>query len=91
MSSITKRSIVLAGLKTSVSLEDVFWTELKEIAQREGVPLVDILNFVNGQRGDANFSSAVRIFVLCSVRDRIAKGNDQAPAIRTQQYSGRSQ
>lgn len=79
MSSVVKRSIILEGNKTSVSLEDVFWSELKNIAQRENVPLVDILNSINSQRGDANFSSAVRIFVLCSVRDRVASGSNQPP------------
>lgn len=77
MSSVVKRSIILDGHKTSVSLEDVFWAELKNIAQRENVPLADILHSINSQRGDANFSSAVRIFVLCSVRDQAASGSNQ--------------
>lgn len=70
MSSVVKRSVILEGHKTSVSLEDVFWSELKVIAGRGGVPLGEVLRLVNSRRGEANLSSAIRIFVFNSVKDR---------------------
>jgi predicted DNA-binding ribbon-helix-helix protein len=62
--TIHKRSIVLDGLKTSVSLEDEFWTSLREIAANQGVPLGQMLNEVHQTRLSSNFSSALRLFVL---------------------------
>ena len=63
-SSVAKRSIVLNGHKTSVSLEDEFWNALKEIAGKRAIHLSDLVAEVDEQRGDGNLSSALRLFVL---------------------------
>jgi predicted DNA-binding ribbon-helix-helix protein len=63
-SSIAKRSIVFNDHKTSVSLEDKFWSALKEIADKRGVRLPHLVAEINDQRGDANLSSALRVLVL---------------------------
>jgi predicted DNA-binding ribbon-helix-helix protein len=67
-SSIIKRSVIIAGHKTSVSLEDSFWRGLKEIAHFERTPLSELLAKIEGKRERGNLSSAVRLFVLDQVR-----------------------
>jgi len=63
-SPVVKRSIVIAGHKTSVSLEDAFWKGLKEIADSRGMTLSDIVASIDSQRRHGNLSSAIRLFVL---------------------------
>jgi predicted DNA-binding ribbon-helix-helix protein len=70
-SSIVKRSIVLAGHKTSVSLEDQFWATLKEIACERDVTLSDLITTIDVHRRHANLSSAIRLFVLGFYRDQL--------------------
>ena len=69
-STVIKRSIVLAGHKTSVSLEDPFWTALKEIAGGRDSTLSDLVTSIDADRQNANLSSAIRLFVLEHYRDR---------------------
>jgi predicted DNA-binding ribbon-helix-helix protein len=63
-SPVIKRSIVIAGHKTSVSIEDAFWTTLKEIAQARGQSVADLIGAIDGARRGGNLSSAIRLFVL---------------------------
>jgi predicted DNA-binding ribbon-helix-helix protein len=73
-SSMAKHSIVIAGHKTSVSLEKQFWDCLREIAERreETVPgLIAIIN--KAHRHDSNLSSAIRQFVLRDYQHRTQK------------------
>jgi predicted DNA-binding ribbon-helix-helix protein len=63
-SSVLKRSIVIAGHKTSVSLEDEFWNSLKEIAGERGMTLQQLVAAIDRDRERANLSSAIRLFVL---------------------------
>jgi len=63
-SPVVKRSIMLAGHKTSVSLEDAFWEGLKEIAGRRKISGSALIGQIDAQRGDGNLSSAIRLFVL---------------------------
>jgi predicted DNA-binding ribbon-helix-helix protein len=63
-SQVIKRSIVIAGHKTSVSLEDAFWTALKEIAVGRQKTLSDIVGEIDSGRPHGNLSSAIRLFVL---------------------------
>jgi predicted DNA-binding ribbon-helix-helix protein len=69
-SSIVKRSIVVAGHKTSVSLEDAFWSSLKEIAHRCDETVTDLVGKIDTRRQYGNLSSAIRLFVLDYVRDQ---------------------
>jgi predicted DNA-binding ribbon-helix-helix protein len=68
-SPVVKRSIVIAGHKTSVSLEDAFWKALKEIAGSRGMTLSEIVAAIDGARQHGNLSSAIRLFVLAHFRD----------------------
>jgi predicted DNA-binding ribbon-helix-helix protein len=63
-SPVVKRSIVIAGHKTSVSLEDAFWKGLKEIAGSRDMTLSDLVATIDSERRHGNLSSAIRLFVL---------------------------
>ena len=63
-STVVKRSVVLDGHKTSVSLEDAFWTDLKEIASAQRVTLSQLVAGIDAHRKQGNLSSAIRLFVL---------------------------
>jgi predicted DNA-binding ribbon-helix-helix protein len=63
-SPVVKRSIVIAGHKTSVSLEDAFWRGLKDIATSRHVTLSDLVGSIDSERKHGNLSSAIRLFVL---------------------------
>jgi predicted DNA-binding ribbon-helix-helix protein len=69
-SSVSKRSIVIAGHKTSVSLEDEFWKSLKEIARERSMTLAQLVAVIDGNRQHPNLSSAIRLFVLGVYRDQ---------------------
>ena len=71
--SVHKRSIVIAGHKTSVSLEDAFWRTLKEIADRRHLTLSELVATIDGERQRGNLSSAIRLFVLDHYRDQVAE------------------
>ena len=63
-SSVTKRPIVIAGHKTSVSIEDEFWDSLKEIAGERSMTVGELVAAIDRDREYANLSSAIRLFVL---------------------------
>jgi predicted DNA-binding ribbon-helix-helix protein len=63
-SLIVKHSIVTAGHKTGVSVEDAFWKGLKEIARGRNMTLSDLVTTINSKRKHSNLSSAIRLFVL---------------------------
>jgi len=64
-----KRSVTIAGHRTSVSLEAPFWDALKEIATARGLSLNDLIAEVDRSRA-GNLSSALRLFVLAVLRER---------------------
>jgi predicted DNA-binding ribbon-helix-helix protein len=76
-SPVVKRSIVIAGHKTSVSLEDQFWNSLKEIARERGMTLTELILAIDADRQHANLSSAIRLFVLGVYRDQVASRQDR--------------
>jgi predicted DNA-binding ribbon-helix-helix protein len=71
-SSVIKRSVVLAGHKTSVSLEDEFWRGLKEIAGGQHRTLSDLVATIDSERQQGNLSSAIRLYVLDFHRKQLA-------------------
>jgi predicted DNA-binding ribbon-helix-helix protein len=71
-SPVVKRSIVIAGHKTSVSLEDAFWTGLKDIAAGRGMTLSDLVATIDTERQHGNLSSAIRLFVLDFYRSQLS-------------------
>jgi predicted DNA-binding ribbon-helix-helix protein len=73
-SAVVKRSIVIAGHKTSVSLEDDFWNALKEIKRSNNMTLSGLVADIDVRRLHANLSSAIRIFVLHHFRSQTSHG-----------------
>ncbi|HVZ52068.1 MAG TPA: ribbon-helix-helix domain-containing protein [Pseudolabrys sp.] len=67
-SAIVKRSVVLDGHKTSVSLEDEFWEGLREIATRRKANMSSLVREIDRERGTGNLSSAIRVFVFNQFR-----------------------
>ena len=63
-SKVVKRSIIIAGHKTSVSLEEAFWRALKEIAGDRQITVSDLVGAIDARRQHGNLSSAIRLFVL---------------------------
>lgn len=80
-SLIVKRSIVIDGHKTSVSLEDPFWRALKEIAEAHEAPISKIVASIDGERRKGNLSSAIRLFVLDQTKHRMHELNRQRATI----------
>jgi predicted DNA-binding ribbon-helix-helix protein len=79
-SPVVKRSIVIAGHKTSVSLEDAFWRGLKEIALSRRMTLSDLVGAIDAERPHGNLSSAIRLFVLDHYQMRTNGGERRASA-----------
>jgi predicted DNA-binding ribbon-helix-helix protein len=64
ISSVVKRSVKIDGHTTSVSLEDAFWSALKEIAKGRHMTLAELVTSIDAKREHPNLSSAIRLFVL---------------------------
>jgi predicted DNA-binding ribbon-helix-helix protein len=75
-STVTKRSIVIGGHQTSVSLEEPFWNALKEIASTRSMTLSELVTGINADRQHGNLSSVLRLFVLGVYQDHVASGPD---------------
>jgi predicted DNA-binding ribbon-helix-helix protein len=72
-SLVFKRSIIIDGHRTSVSLEAVFWNALKDIAQKRNETLSHLIASIDANRQFANLSSALRVFVLRHYMDQFAR------------------
>jgi predicted DNA-binding ribbon-helix-helix protein len=83
-SPVIKRSIIVAGHKTSVSLEDAFWKGLKEIASSRNLTLSQIVAAIDSGRANGNLSSAIRLFVLDHYRAYLREAATQGhqPALQ---------
>ena len=74
-SLVVKRSIVVSGHKTSVSLEDAFWNALKEIAEARNSRVSELVAAINSERQHDNLSSTLRVFVLEFYRKQLSKND----------------
>lgn len=79
-SAVVKRSIVIAGHKTSVSLEDAFWQGLRDIAAARGLNLSEMVKSIDTGRQNGNLSSAIRLFVLDHYRNGSASPEREGEA-----------
>lgn len=72
MSRPRKRSLTLAGHRTSVSLEDDFWQAFREIAEEWDLPVNVLATQIDRERGlETGLASAIRLFVLREYRNRL--------------------
>lgn len=82
--AIPKRSVIVAGHRTSVSLEEPFWSRLKEIARTRNLSINDLVTEIDaaetasGRPG--NLSSALRLYVLAELEQRLAGQTQPPPA-----------
>ena len=91
-SSIVKRSVVIGGHKTSVSLEEPFWTALKQIARAQQVTLSALVSHIDGTRDEqSNLSSEIRVFVLRHSRLAPVAEWPRGPVARTRARGERNQ
>jgi len=65
---LIKRSITLAGHKTSIALEAEFWQALEEISVNKNLSLPALISRIDQQRQGSNLTSAIRVFVLFQFR-----------------------
>jgi predicted DNA-binding ribbon-helix-helix protein len=80
-SLIVKRSVVIDGHKTSVSVEDTFWESLKKIAAFRHLTLSALLAAIDSERRYSNLSSSIRLFVLNFYRDQFKSMTSEAGTI----------
>lgn len=69
LSAVVKRSLLVAGHSTSISLEQDFWDGLKAIAAERNTSVASLVAAIDADRHAANLSSAIRVFVLKRYRD----------------------
>jgi predicted DNA-binding ribbon-helix-helix protein len=69
---LRRRSVTIAGHRTSISIENAFWRELKRIARRDGKSLNRLIAEVDARRA-RNLSSTLRVFVLEEILSRSAR------------------
>jgi predicted DNA-binding ribbon-helix-helix protein len=88
-SVVIKRSILLNGRKTSVSLENEFWDALHEIADRGNIALSAVVEQINSERDNINLSSAIRVFCTQAFPTSNRKRNDAGFSLRMAQRGQR--
>lgn len=72
-SPVIKRSIVIDGTKTSISIEDAFWRSLKDIANERRLTMSALVSAIKASRSqNSNLSSAIRVYILADLRTRLA-------------------
>jgi predicted DNA-binding ribbon-helix-helix protein len=69
-----KRSLTIAGHRTSISLEEAFWTALQDVARIRGIPVSTLISGIDAARGRTNLSSAIRVYLLEHFRSGNAGG-----------------
>ena len=77
-SAVQKRSVVIDGHKTSISLEETFWGDLKDIAHSQEATLSKLVTQIDHTRQQSeqgNLSSAIRLYVLEHIRTKSGRGN----------------
>lgn len=71
-----KHSVTLHGHRTSISLEQPFWTELRNIARQKSMPINALVSQIDEGRGmDSGLASAIRVYVLETLKDRLPRSD----------------
>lgn len=66
-----KHSVNIHGHHTSITLEDEFWTAFKELAREQGLSLNKLIAQIDDTRGEQNLSSAIRLYILKTLQQRL--------------------
>jgi predicted DNA-binding ribbon-helix-helix protein len=86
--SIVKRSVSIAGHRTSVSLEQPFWDALHGIARERGRPVQRLIGEIDAAREGQNLSSAIRIYILTAAQAKAAAMNPGGSAEKDRSAAG---
>ena len=90
-STVVKRSVMIAGHQTSVSLEEAFWNSMKEISSLRDMTVSELIGEIDKSREQGNLSSAIRLFVLDYFRSRVtgtaAAGSRDAASLASGEVS----
>jgi len=79
-SPVIKRSVTIAGHKTSVTLEDAFWRALRDIAVSRQMTSSNLVTWIDARREYVNLSSCLRLFVLDFYLDRSGRRISKPPS-----------
>jgi predicted DNA-binding ribbon-helix-helix protein len=74
---LKKRSVKIAGHATSITLEDPFWDQLVAISKDEAISINNLIQRIDDTRGTANLSSAIRVYILETLKQQISSQNNQ--------------
>ena len=74
-----KRSVTIAGHRTSISIEQPFWDTLKELACSQKISVNELVRRIDAERQGGNLSSAIRIYILNAVKNRGTAACDAQP------------
>lgn len=85
-STVKKRSVVIGSHKTSISLEDSFWTSLKQIARERATTVAELIAALDATRNGGNLSSTIRVFLLEHYRNYVGTNSQSVPGL----YQARS-
>ncbi|WP_349371181.1 ribbon-helix-helix domain-containing protein [Salinarimonas sp.] len=85
--AIVKRSLSIAGHRTSISLEEPFWEALRALADARGVSVQRLVGEIDAERGAANLSSAIRVRLFEAARAGELSRGDAAPGPETERVS----
>lgn len=77
--TVLKRSVIIGGHKTSVSLEEAFWREVRGLAQARRMTVSMLLREIDRERETPNLSSAIRVYVLRQVRAQADAARQPGP------------
>lgn len=81
-SPVVKRSIVINGRKTSVSMEEAFWTGLKESAKEQSTTVSKLVGSISaGRVAGANLSSAIRVYLLDRIQTQLRDLETGRPSV----------
>ncbi|WP_137152494.1 ribbon-helix-helix domain-containing protein [Devosia sp. FKR38] len=69
-----KRSLSIAGHRTSIALEPEFWAALEQMAAQSGQTMTALICAIDAERQTANLSSAARLAVLAWYQRQLAAG-----------------
>ena len=88
----TKRSVIMGGHKTSISLEDIFWNALRYIAKQRAMTYGEFLQEIEARKNrtdeTTNLSSMVRIVVAEHFRDAFGRALASEPGVRQSDGAG---
>lgn len=86
--TVKKRSVVVGGHRTSISLEQAFWEALQVVASNQGKTINQMVSDIDAARS-GNLSSAIRVFILDQAKEGLLQ--PEATADRAAPSAGKQE